>query len=114
MGERFFQHLDLKIDFAPLKCGKAINLYFSLLRNIVCLYQFAHHLGQILTGEELLTAIWGPSYRDDKEILWVSIARLRQKLEENPHSPCHIITRSGLGYLMPAEVTAAAAKGKKE
>ena len=24
-----------------------------------------------------------------------------QKLEDNPHSPQHIVTRSGLGYLMP-------------
>jgi DNA-binding response OmpR family regulator len=31
----------------------------------------------------------------------VSIARLRQKLEDNPHSPLHIVTRAGLGYLMP-------------
>jgi DNA-binding response OmpR family regulator len=31
----------------------------------------------------------------------VSIARLRQKLEDNPHSPQHIVTRAGLGYLMP-------------
>jgi hypothetical protein len=27
---------------------------------------------------------------------------LRQKLEDNPHSPLHIITRAGLGYMMPA------------
>jgi DNA-binding response OmpR family regulator len=45
--------------------------------------------------------VWGSQYRDDKEILWVSIARLRQKLEDNPHNPQHIVTRSGLGYLMP-------------
>jgi DNA-binding response OmpR family regulator len=63
--------------------------------------QFAHHIGQVMTAEELLMAIWGPQYREDKEILWVSIARLRQKLEDNPHSPVHIVTRAGLGYLMP-------------
>ncbi|HMN62351.1 MAG TPA: helix-turn-helix domain-containing protein, partial [Anaerolinea sp.] len=63
--------------------------------------QFAHHTGHVLSAEELLSAVWGEQYRDDKEILWVSIARLRQKLEDNPHSPQHIVTRSGLGYLMP-------------
>jgi len=54
-----------------------------------------------LPSEDLLTSVWGPKYKDDKEILWVSIARLRQKLETDPHSPTHIVTRSGLGYLMP-------------
>ena len=44
--------------------------------------------------------MWGPEYRDDKEILWVTIARLRQKVEDDPHMPKHIATRSGLGYLM--------------
>jgi len=37
----------------------------------------------------------------DKEILWVSISRLRQKLETNPKNPEHIVTRAGLGYTMP-------------
>jgi DNA-binding response OmpR family regulator len=53
-----------------------------------------------MSAEELLTGVWGPEYRDDKEILWVTIARLRQKVEEDPHTPIHIATRSGLGYLM--------------
>jgi DNA-binding response OmpR family regulator len=63
--------------------------------------QFAHNIGKVLSAEELLTSVWGTEYRDDKEILWVTIARLRQKVEDDPHSPKHIVTRSGLGYLMP-------------
>ncbi|MDZ4158760.1 MAG: helix-turn-helix domain-containing protein [Anaerolineaceae bacterium] len=34
-------------------------------------------------------------------MLWVTIARLRQKLESNPHSPQHIVTRPGFGYMLP-------------
>jgi two-component system response regulator VicR len=60
------------------------------------------NIGKVLSADELLTSIWGPHYKDDKEILWVSIARLRQKLEKNPRQPELIITRSGLGYIMPA------------
>jgi DNA-binding response OmpR family regulator len=48
-----------------------------------------------------LVNVWGPEYREDKEILWVSISRLRQKLEEDPRNPQHIVTRSGMGYTMP-------------
>jgi len=98
---RFFTHGNLKIDFARAEVwrGEApISLSATEYR---LLLQFAHHVGKIMSSEELLTSVWGPEYKSDKEILWVSIARLRQKLEDDAHSPKHIVTRSGLGYLMP-------------
>ena len=98
---RYFTHGNLKIDFARAEVWKDSKPVFLSATEYRLLIQFAHHVGQVLTAEELLMAIWGPQYREDKEILWVSIARLRQKLEDNPHSPQHIVTRAGLGYLMP-------------
>lgn len=98
---RFFTHGNLKIDFARAEVWKDEKPVFLSATEYRLLIQFAHHVGHVLSAEELLTAVWGSQYRDDKEILWVSIARLRQKLEDNPHSPQHIVTRSGLGYLMP-------------
>lgn len=98
---RYFIHGNLRIDFARAEVWKDNKPVFLSATEYRLLIQFAHHIGQVLTAEELLMAIWGPQYREDKEILWVSIARLRQKLEDNPHSPQHIVTRAGLGYLMP-------------
>ncbi len=98
---RFFNHGNLRIDFARAEVWKDNKAVFLSATEYRLLIQFAHHVGQVMTAEELLVAIWGPQYREDKEILWVSIARLRQKLEDNPHSPQHIVTRAGLGYLMP-------------
>jgi DNA-binding response OmpR family regulator len=98
---RFFYHGTLRIDFARAEVWKEDKQVYLSATEYRLLIQFAHSLGQVLTAEDLLTAVWGPQYRDDKEILWVSIARLRQKLEDNPHEPVHIVTRAGLGYLMP-------------
>jgi len=98
---RYFIHGNLKIDFARAEVWRDNKPIFLSATEYRLLIQFAHHVGQVLSAEDLLVAIWGPQYREDKEILWVSIARLRQKLEDNPHSPCHIVTRAGLGYLMP-------------
>ena len=98
---RFFIHENLRIDFARAEVWRGdvpVSLSATEYR---LLLQFAHNLGKIRSSEELLTSVWGPEYKADKEILWVSIARLRQKLEEDPHNPKHIVTRSGLGYLMP-------------
>jgi len=98
---RYLVHSNLKIDLARAEVWKDNKQIYLSATEYRLLIQFAHHIGQVLTAEDLLSAVWGPQYRDDKEILWVSIARLRQKLEDNPHSPIHIVTRTGLGYLMP-------------
>jgi DNA-binding response OmpR family regulator len=98
---RFFEHGDLKIDLARAEIWQDDSPIFLSATEYKLLIQFAHNVGKVLSAEELLSAIWGPQYRQDKEILWVSIARLRQKIEKDPHSPIHIVIRSGLGYLMP-------------
>ncbi len=98
--ERFFTHENLKIDFARAEVWRDDQPISLSATEYRLLLQFAHNVGKILTSEELLTSVWGPEYKNDKEILWVSIARLRQKLEHDAHNPRHIVTRSGLGYLM--------------
>jgi DNA-binding response OmpR family regulator len=98
---RFFSHGALKIDFARAEVSLAEQVVFLSATEYRLLLQFTHNIGRVLTAEDLLTSVWGPEYRNDKEILWVTIARLRQKVEEDSHNPTHIVTRSGLGYLMP-------------
>jgi len=98
---RFFTHDELKIDFARAEVWRGEDVISLSATEYRLLLQFAHNVGRILTSKELLSSVWGAEYKSDKEILWVSIARLRQKLEEDAHNPRHIVTRSGLGYLMP-------------
>jgi DNA-binding response OmpR family regulator len=96
-----FNHGNLRIDFARAEVFRNEKTVFLSATEYRLLLQFAHNLGQVLSSEQLLTDVWGPEYGDDKEILWVSISRLRQKLEDDPKNPVHIVTRSGLGYTMP-------------
>jgi len=98
--DRFFSHGNLRIDLARAEVWRGEDPVYLSATEYRLLLQFAHNIGKVLSAEELLTGVWGPEYRDDKEILWVTIARLRQKVEEDPHNPKHIATRSGLGYLM--------------
>jgi DNA-binding response OmpR family regulator len=99
--DRFFTHTNLRIDFARAEVWLGEQLVYLSATEYRLLLQFTHNIGKVLTAEDLLTSVWGPEYREDKEILWVTIARLRQKVEDDPHMPRHIVTRSGLGYLMP-------------
>jgi DNA-binding response OmpR family regulator len=99
--DRFFTHANLRIDFARAEVWLGETPVYLSATEYRLLLQFTHNIGKVLSAEDLLTSVWGPEYRDDKEILWVTIARLRQKVEDDPHEPMHIVTRSGLGYLMP-------------
>jgi DNA-binding response OmpR family regulator len=99
--QSMFTHGNLRIDFARAEVFKGEKMVFLSATEYRLLLQFAHNVGSVLTSEQLLMDVWGPEYKDDKEILWVSISRLRQKLESDPKNPQHIVTRSGLGYTMP-------------
>ncbi|NIS83158.1 MAG: response regulator [Anaerolineales bacterium] len=98
-----FKHHGLEIDLARAQVtvsGKEVSLTATEYR---LLQTFAASLGQVISPEELLSKVWGPEYEDDKEILWVCLSRLRQKIEPDVKKPIHIVTRQGIGYLMPPE-----------
>ena len=99
--QSLFVHGNLKIDFARAEVFRGDSMVFLSATEYRLLLQFAQSLGSVLTSEELLINVWGDEYRGDKEILWVSISRLRHKLEDDPKNPQHIVTRTGLGYTMP-------------
>lgn len=99
---RTFAHGDLEIDLAKAEVTVNGEVVFLSATEYRLLLQFVHNLGETVTAEDLLTNVWGVEYAEDKEILWVCISRLRQKLETDPKRPKHIVTRSGVGYTMPA------------
>ncbi len=53
---------------------------------------------RVYSREALLDTIWAYEYRSDIRTLDVHIRRLREKLEENPADPQHIMTKWGVGY----------------
>lgn len=59
---------------------------------------FLERKGRLLTREFLIDNAWGSDYVGDTKTLDVHIKRLREKLEEEPRQPKHILTIRGLGY----------------
>ena len=53
---------------------------------------------RVYSREALLDTIWAYEYRSDIRTVDVHIRRLREKLEENPAQPQHILTKWGVGY----------------
>ena len=52
----------------------------------------AENPGKIYGREQLLTLIWGSKYPGDARTVDVNVRRLREKIEENPSKPEHILT----------------------
>jgi two-component system alkaline phosphatase synthesis response regulator PhoP len=56
------------------------------------------HRGEIVTRERLLDEVWGYEHYPTTRTVDNHIFRLRQKLEENPSDPRHILSVYGDGY----------------
>jgi DNA-binding response OmpR family regulator len=95
---RSFQADGLAIDFDGRRVthdGAEVMLSpleFRLLERLVA------SADRVLLSNELLHAVWGPSYGDADEALRTAIARLRRKIEPDPDRPRFLITIRGVGY----------------
>ena len=58
--------------------------------------------GKVLTHRQLLKAVWGPAHVEQSHYLRVYMGNLRQKLEDNPAQPKHLVTETAVGYRLMA------------
>ncbi|MBI4213621.1 MAG: response regulator transcription factor [Chloroflexi bacterium] len=67
-------------------------------RLLACL---AQSVGRTLLQEDILLKVWGTGYEGEAHLLRVNVARLRGKLGEDANSARYVVTRPGVGYMMP-------------
>ncbi len=61
---------------------------------------------RVVTQTHLLREIWGPTHAEDTHYLRVIVARLRQKLGDDPTEPRYLLTESGVGYRLATDPSA--------
>jgi len=68
----------------------------------------ARHPGNVVTHQELLKEIWGPSHVNDTHYLRIVVRKLRQKVEADANRPQILLTELGVGYRLapPSEADA--------
>ena len=54
--------------------------------------------GRLVSQRQLLQEVWGPTFVDQTHYLRQYVKSLRQKLEDDPTRPRHLITEPGMGY----------------
>ncbi|ASN05023.1 response regulator transcription factor [Virgibacillus necropolis] len=64
------------------------------------LHYLADHLGNILSRDQLLSAVWNYDFAGDTRIVDVHVSHLREKIEPDSKHPSYIKTIRGLGYKM--------------
>ncbi len=89
---------DVTVDFEHrevLRGGAPVSL---AAKELQLLRQLIDHRGEVLPRERLLSRVWHDQPFIGPRTVDVHVAWLRQKLEENPQNPRHIITVRGEGY----------------
>lgn len=93
-----FESGNLKIDLNASTVaigGELVRLTateFELLKSLV------RDHGKPVSQARLLTDVWGANAVSQPHYLRIYIAQLRKKIEQDPSSPTHILTDSGIGY----------------
>lgn len=93
---------ELRIDFirrTVSRQGREIELSrkeFDLLA------LFASRLGQVVTRETCLDTLWWGLELSDTRTLDTHVKRLRQKVEQDPANPRHLLTIRGVGFRLDA------------
>jgi DNA-binding response OmpR family regulator len=75
--------------------GQTIDLTFKEFELLAAL---AKHPNRVFTRDQLFAQVWGSDFLGESRTVDVHIRYLREKLEENPSQPKHILTVRGVGY----------------
>src|SRR5580698_9439648 len=93
-----FEFGDVKIDLSLRNVHKGGALVHLTPIEYRLLSLLIANSGKVLTHRQILREVWGPSHTDDGHYVRVYMGHLRQKLEDEPAQPKHILTETAVGY----------------
>jgi len=68
------------------------------------LWFLMNHPGQVFTRDQLLDNVWGYDFFGDASTVTVHMRRIREKVEQNPNKPQHLLTVWGVGYKFASDL----------
>lgn len=89
---------DVRLDFKRHHATKANRPLELSGREYHLLHYFIEHRDEVITREQLLEAVWGMDGAPLTRTVDMHIAKLRQKIEDDPADPRYITTLHRMGY----------------
>lgn len=93
-----FSFGNFEIDFKKFRASKNGKELELSAREFDILRFFIRRQGEIITRDQLLDEVWGYNNNPISRTIDNHIVKLRQKIEDNPSEPQHIITVHRVGY----------------
>ena len=93
---------DIEVDLTArsvTRRGESVHLTPIEYRLLALLIANA---GRVLTHRQILRDVWGPSHVESPHYVRVFMGHLREKLENDPAQPQHLITETAVGYRLVA------------
>ena len=89
---------DVEVNFTTMEASKSGRLVTMTAQEFKVLRYLTQSPGKVISREELLNGAWGYNCYPTTRTVDNHILRLRQKLEDDPANPVHLLTMIGVGY----------------
>ncbi|WP_318378614.1 two-component system response regulator KdpE [Enterobacter sp.] len=89
---------DIRVDLAARRITRGTEEIHLTPIEFRLLAVLLNNHGKVLTQRQLLSQVWGPNAVEHSHYLRIYMGHLRQKLENDPARPRHLLTETGIGY----------------
>lgn len=89
---------DVEMNFKTFEASKGGRALELSPREFKMMKYFVEHRGEVVTRDQLLDHVWGYEGLPLTRTVDMHIAKLRQKIEDTPSDPHHVITVHRVGY----------------
>jgi DNA-binding response OmpR family regulator len=98
IGSKAIRYGNLNIDFDSRTVMVAQQPVELTYKEFELLATMARYPNRVFTRDQLFSQVWGSNFLGESRTVDVHIRYLREKLEEDPSHPKHILTVRGVGY----------------
>ena len=92
---------DLTLDYAERRVTMAGQPVQLTAAEYKLLFELSVNAGGVVTHDQLLRRVWGPTNSGDVRVIRTLVKTLRRKLNDDASSPTYIFAEPRVGYRMP-------------
>ena len=89
---------DVEIDLALRSLSSPTGTHQLTRTEVRLLQVLGAAIDRVVPTDRILDRVWSDSDGADPSYLWVTVRRLRKKLEADPDRPRYLLTERGVGY----------------